>query len=236
MDVDVHIIEQCRGAHGCPNCLRSTTAAASALEQALADIGFDERRLAALGRAGSGGTEDRAPARPLLAHERFRIAISGCPNCCAQPQIRDFGLFAKWQPALAEDLCIGCGACEEACEEQAIAVSEKAILSPERCVGCGACIRVCPTDALATAKTGWTVLVGGKLGRHPRLADTVAEWVTDEEAGALLATAAGFFLEEARPGERFGSLLERAQPEWPRRNGEEPTKVHEHDAKLIRNR
>lgn len=75
------------------------------------------------------------------------------------------------------------------------------------CVGCGACIRACPTRALAPTKTGWTVLVGGKLGRHPQLARTVLEWATDEEAAALLAAA--LFLSEAGAGERFGSLLER---------------------------
>lgn len=190
------------------------------MEETLARLDFDARRLATLGSA---------PTKPLLTHERFRIAISGCPNCCAQPQIRDFGLFARQEPALDTSLCIGCGACEAACEEDAITVGTgdtgetsgrdefalgRAIISMERCVGCGACIRVCPTDALSPARSGWTVLVGGKLGRHPRLAETVAEWTTDEEAAQLLAAAAEFFLREARPRERFGSLLERTGASW----------------------
>jgi heterodisulfide reductase subunit A-like polyferredoxin len=52
-----------------------------------------------------------------------------------------------------EDLCIGCGACEERCQFGAIAVPDGiAAVDPMRCVGCGQCTLVCPVDALSLTR------------------------------------------------------------------------------------
>lgn len=46
-------------------------------------------------------------------------------------------------------LCTGCGACEESCEQSAIAVEgAKAAVSKEKCILCGYCVPVCPQFAL----------------------------------------------------------------------------------------
>lgn len=46
------------------------------------------------------------------------------------------------------DACIGCGACEMNCPQQAIAMGDgKFEIDPEKCIGCGACAAICPMGA-----------------------------------------------------------------------------------------
>jgi ferredoxin len=52
-----------------------------------------------------------------------------------------------------EDRCTACGACGEACPEQAISVNGTATVDPARCTGCGACIASCLNEALALARS-----------------------------------------------------------------------------------
>lgn len=50
---------------------------------------------------------------------------------------------------VSQELCSGCGACEEECPVEAIRVVEgKAQVDEEECIECGVCIDYCPTDAL----------------------------------------------------------------------------------------
>lgn len=44
--------------------------------------------------------------------------------------------------------CTGCGACEEVCPVDAIAVSDKATVDEDTCIDCGTCVDECPTDAI----------------------------------------------------------------------------------------
>jgi Fe-S-cluster-containing hydrogenase component 2 len=48
-----------------------------------------------------------------------------------------------------EDLCMGCGVCEEVCPTDAITMEgEVARVNGELCTGCGECVEVCPADAV----------------------------------------------------------------------------------------
>ncbi|HHT74631.1 MAG TPA: 4Fe-4S binding protein [Methanomassiliicoccaceae archaeon] len=47
----------------------------------------------------------------------------------------------------AED-CVGCGACEDVCPQEAIKVNDVAEVDAEKCVDCGACIDECPNSAI----------------------------------------------------------------------------------------
>jgi len=47
-----------------------------------------------------------------------------------------------------EDACIGCEACLDRCQMDAITVNEVAHVEPDRCIGCGLCVTDCPTEAL----------------------------------------------------------------------------------------
>ena len=46
-----------------------------------------------------------------------------------------------------EELCVGCGACVQACLFGAIELEEKARIT-EACRGCGSCVSVCPCEAI----------------------------------------------------------------------------------------
>ncbi len=53
------------------------------------------------------------------------------------------------KPNVAQELCIGCGACARICAHGAPVVSSrKCVIDHEKCVGCGRCISVCPKDAV----------------------------------------------------------------------------------------
>ena len=47
-----------------------------------------------------------------------------------------------------EAACIGCEACVERCQMDAIAVDETARVDLDRCIGCGLCVTECPTEAM----------------------------------------------------------------------------------------
>jgi hypothetical protein len=54
------------------------------------------------------------------------------------------------KPAVMQDLCIGCGACDRICAHGApIIKDKKATINHDKCVGCGRCLAVCPKDAIA---------------------------------------------------------------------------------------
>lgn len=61
------------------------------------------------------------------------------------------------------DSCIGCGACESACRQQAISQADTFavayVVDPLRCNDCGDCLTVCPVDALVP-DPGWAVCSG----------------------------------------------------------------------------
>lgn len=46
-----------------------------------------------------------------------------------------------------KDLCVGCGACAEACPCGAIEIKDVAVVSDD-CASCGACADACPAGAI----------------------------------------------------------------------------------------
>ena len=53
------------------------------------------------------------------------------------------------KPHVAQEHCVGCGACTRICAHSGITVTDrKATIDHSRCVGCGRCIAVCPRDAI----------------------------------------------------------------------------------------
>ena len=83
------------------------------------------------------------------------------------------------------------------------------MINHERCVRCGSCCRVCLSGTLQVGRRGWRIQVGGKLGRHPRLGVELPG--VHSRAGVLAAAdcCIGFYLRNARAGERLGDLLQR---------------------------
>lgn len=51
------------------------------------------------------------------------------------------------------DLCVGCEACIERCQMNALAMTDgRASLNTDRCIGCGLCVTTCPSGALTLAR------------------------------------------------------------------------------------
>lgn len=192
------VVEVCRGAQGCRHRANEGGAElARGLEQALAGLDPASRM-----RAKSGGS--------LRAHDCFRVSVSCCPNGCSRPQIADVGLLGAAEVQVTDEACLECEACLEACREEALSLdSGGPILNLDRCLRCGACAEVCPSRTLVVTRTGWRAQLGGRLGRHPRLAHELPDLFTSGQAVALAARCLTLHLDEARPGERFGALLER---------------------------
>ncbi len=146
----------------------------------------------------------------ILPHMVLKVSISCCPNACSQPQIKDFGIIGKMEVELLKELCTGCGRCKEVCLEEAIHLKEgKAEIDKNRCIHCGSCARICEVGAIKPVKTGYTLLVGGKLGRHPRLATQVGnEILKEEEILKTIEKMLDLFMKKSKKGERLGDLLD----------------------------
>jgi anaerobic sulfite reductase subunit C len=193
-----YVVRVCRAAEGCPRAVVDVAAAAAALTATLdgVDVAGMVRRKAGNGR--------------MLEHHRFKATLSGCPNACSQPQIADVGLVGQERPLLDETACIACGLCVEACAEVVFSLAYGHLsMDGSRCVGCGACMRVCPTVALTPAATGWRVLVGGRLGRHPRLGAEVMSCADLDDARAVATKVIELWELEGRRDERVGVVLDR---------------------------
>lgn len=144
-----------------------------------------------------------------MHHQVFRISLSGCPNSCSQPQIKDLGIQGQAIPEVGEG-CTLCGECVNSCPDGLITLGEK---GPEidrgGCLNCGRCARVCPIGVLTTPATGYRVLVGGKLGRRPRLAETAVAFGNDESVESALKAIVDLLTTPEVAKERLGNIIEK---------------------------
>ncbi len=192
-------VETCFGSSGCPNRAVKEDDTATRLSEALS------RK--ALKRFLRGKV-----ATSLKLHHEFRVAVADCPNCCSRPQICDIGLVGASKPTVTEAPCSRCGACVEACPDGAIALKDDGDV-PEidfsTCLSCGKCVRTCPTGTIMEAESGYRILVGGKLGRHPHLADELPGIYSLQKALIIVGRCVDFYKTHSRRGERFGEVIQK---------------------------
>jgi len=187
----------CGAAAGCPRARVEISPLAERLRGILDCSGLDRHLLERI-------------RGPLLSHHKFRLALSGCPNACSQPQIVDFGVIGRARPERGSADCTRCMACVQVCSEQAVeVVNGEPRIARRKCINCGDCVDVCPTEALIVGARGYSLLVGGRLGRHPRFAETLFEFVGEEEVLAALRACLHFYFSEALGAEKFSALVER---------------------------
>lgn len=197
-------VKVCGGAAGCPLSQIDDRDIAGALAGTLDKAGLDGH---------IAGTIEG----PVLFHHKFKVALAGCPNACSQPQIVDIGVIGQSRPGRGEDPCTGCGLCVETCRENAITLSEEGPgFDFDSCLNCGQCIQACPAGAIREVQSGYRILAGGKLGRHPRLAEVLLEMADKEQLLATLEGAVRVIMEHGRDGERLAGLVERLGMEWVR--------------------
>ena len=199
-EVKGYEVETCFGAGGCSNRAVSWDDMAQELERRLS-----RRNLRDFLKQRVRG--------PLKMHHEFRVSVSDCPNACSRPQIVDIGLIGARRPRRAADKeCSRCGACVDVCQEEAIFVAEHGdapMIDYDRCLTCGKCLFVCPTGTLQADAMGYRIMVGGKLGRHPRLGWELPGIYGAEETLRIVGQYLDHYQTYCSKGERLGDILER---------------------------
>jgi anaerobic sulfite reductase subunit C len=192
-EVKGYQIDTCFAASGCPNRAIQSDRLMERIEKLLAK----QDLLAFLKDHVKGG---------LKYHHEFRITFADCPNACSQPQIKDIGIIAAVQPGLTDLECTHCDACIEVCPDNCIAYdpqSDQPHLDMEKCMACGKCISACSTGTIAEKRKGYRIQLGGKLGRHPRLARELPGMYTEKEVLAIVEYCINFYRQNSIHGERF---------------------------------
>jgi anaerobic sulfite reductase subunit C len=191
-------VETCFGATACPNRAVDYENFSQTVEELL-----QRRDLKSF-------LKDRVRG-PLKMHHEFRVSISDCPNACSRPQIADLGLIGACCPKVSEEVCSRCNACVEVCKEGAISLPEDSAVAIDdrKCLSCGQCLKVCPTGALQEGVRGYRIQLGGKLGRHPRLAQELPGIHGREKALEVIDRCLDHYQRHCLRGERFGEILER---------------------------
>ena len=146
----------------------------------------------------------------LKFHHEFRISFSDCPNACSRPQIVDVGVIGAVSPGFTEESCLLCHACTEVCDENAVYLedgADKPVIDYNKCMMCGKCIHVCPSGTLKEKEKGFRVLLGGRLGRHPRLAMEIKGIKTHDEVLEIVRKSIKFYKTNSKNGRRFADIL-----------------------------
>ncbi len=212
-------IDVCRGEEvDCPFLIMGVKGLLQKIKERLKEVGFSKLLI--------GKIEGK-----ILPHQRLKIALASCPNACSQPQIKDFGVHVRATVNVDEAIeCNGCRNCLRSCKENAIRISGLSDQQPDtlapgeiqpsddntrqvtihynRCLHCGLCAEVCPTGTIKKDKQCFRVMIGGKLGRHPRFADDLIDFADETEVLRALDICIDAILTEERE-KRFGSLVER---------------------------
>ncbi|QBG48507.1 sulfite reductase subunit beta [Verrucomicrobia bacterium S94] len=142
---------------------------------------------------------------------KVKFGVTGCPNNCGKAREADIGIMGTRIPRWAGADCVGCDACIAFCVADAIR-NEKGqyVRDAEKCINCSACAVRCPKASWQTVSRGYTVLIGGTLGKRPRLGIPLAAHLpTEEQALALVDKTLQFYKENGRPRERLGHMLDR---------------------------
>lgn len=188
-------IETCFGAGGCPNRAQISDGLVQKLEALMAS----ENLLDFLKKEVAG---------PLKYHHEFRITLADCPNACSQPQIKDIGIIGALRPRITGVPCTLCEACVSACREQAIQLEgDRPLIDFEKCLSCGQCIPACPAGTLEAGDRGYRVLLGGKLGRHPKLAVELPGIFSEDAVLSIVKDCLHFYRTRSTGGRRFAEIF-----------------------------
>ncbi len=199
-EVKGYQVDTCFGPSGCPNRASIGESLIQKIETLLEKedfLGFLKQRVKG----------------DLKLHHEFRVTLAECPNACSQPQIKDVGIIGACMPLLTGEACTRCEECVDVCKESAIFLKKEGDIpeiDEDLCLACGKCIEVCPTGTIASGSKGFRVQLGGKLGRHPRLAEELDGIFSEKEVLTIVERCVRFYKENCKHGERFADLFQSA--------------------------
>lgn len=151
---------------------------------------------------------------------KVKIGVTGCPNNCGKAREADVGVMGVRVPKWERGDCIECNLCVNLCAVNAItAIDGTYVRDEEKCIHCSACTVRCPKGCWTAQSFGYQVLIGGTLGKRPRLGVPLTDPVaTQEEAVALVEKTIRYYQEHGQPRERLGHLMGRIGEEVVRRD------------------
>jgi anaerobic sulfite reductase subunit C len=145
----------------------------------------------------------------LHGASRFNLGMTGCPNCCVNPYMRDFGIIMQHRVDITDAECTQCENCLKMCFDKAIQLTDDGpVIDRELCAQCELCARDCHTGKLVVSERAFRVIAGGTGGRHPTLAVTIEDFTNKERVETILRNAIAK-LRGALPGETLKSIIDR---------------------------
>jgi anaerobic sulfite reductase subunit C len=196
-EVKGYQLDACFGSSGCPNRAVHAESLVQKLERLL-----DDADLRSFLEAQVEGD--------LKLHHEFRVTLAECPNACSQPQIKDVGIIGAQIAEIGDAPCSQCEGCVHACPDGAVSLDHPSggpVIDETRCLACGRCIPGCPTGTLARGRQAFRVLLGGRLGRHPRLALEMPGLYSEVEVLEIVARCIGYYKAHSTGGRRFAQIL-----------------------------
>jgi len=148
-------------------------------------------------------------------HSKFKMSVTGCANNCTKANENDIGVRGAIEPKWVPSACRDCGLCIPICPVNAIERNtnqdEYSYTSDqEKCINCSACTSFCTDKAWVVGRKGYTLFIGGTMGRIPRFASILKRLVeSEEELFLLIEKAVSVYRDHAHTKERFGHMIDR---------------------------
>lgn len=147
-----------------------------------------------------------------LSH-KFKIAIGGCPNNCAKPNLSDIGIMGQVIPGFDPTLCKNCASCsvQASCPMEAPKMINGTLrIDPEICNHCGRCANKCPSGAVSRERAGIAVYIGGRSGKKITPGRPLEKlFVSEEDVLNVVERAILLYRDLGAKGERFADTIER---------------------------
>jgi NAD-dependent dihydropyrimidine dehydrogenase PreA subunit len=146
--------EPCRKSNLRESCFSFRTSAEMYIEKGLGRKISKEEALRILEKAEEDGLVLQ-PANSLRPRN-----ICTCCGCCCEVLLNQkratepAKLFAtNYYAEVDEDLCVGCGICEDRCNMDAVEIIDNVShINKARCIGCGVCVPTCTAEAITLQK------------------------------------------------------------------------------------
>ena len=146
---------------------------------------------------------------------KFKMSVTGCANNCTKANENDIGVRGAIEPKWLPAGCSDCGLCISHCPVNAIERHHNNdgyiyTSDEDKCINCNICTSNCSDKAWVVGRKGYTLFIGGTMGRVPRFASILKKVVeSEEELFLLVEKAVAYYREHGRKKERFGHMIDR---------------------------